>query len=148
MAHSTHAPIPAARPPTSYDSYGQLNSITYPSGLGSESFVNSSFGDITSHTDARGFVTTFSYNNRRQLTNSVAPTNLVTKIAYDAVGNAASTTDPRGNVSSNTWSATRHLLATALPATSQGTPIVTNIYDNRDWLISSIDPLQKTTQLH
>ncbi len=62
-----------------YDTYGQLNNITYPNSLGSESFVNSSFGDVTSHTDARGFVTTFSYNNRRQLTNSVAPTNLVSE---------------------------------------------------------------------
>jgi RHS repeat-associated protein len=129
-----------------YDSNGQLNSITYPGSLGSESFVNSSFGDITTHTDARGFATTFSYNNRRQLTNSVAPTNLVTTIAYDSVGNAASTTDPRGNVSSNLWSATRHLIATALPTTSQGTPILTNIYDNRDWLIASLDPLHNPTQ--
>jgi RHS repeat-associated protein len=129
-----------------YDSNGQLNGTTYPNSLGSESFVNSSFGDVTSHTDARGNVTTFSYNNRRQLTNSVAPTNLVTKITYDAIGNAASTVDARGNASSNTWSATRHLLATTLPTTSSGTPVVTNIYDNRDWLIRSIDPLQNATQ--
>ena len=130
-----------------YDStYGLLNSIAYPGSLGSESFTNNSFGDVISHTDARGFITTFNYNNRRQLTNSVAPTNLVSKIAYDSVGNGISATDPSGNVSSNTWSATRHLLATILPATSSGTPIITNIYDKRDWLISSIDPLQKTTQ--
>jgi len=129
-----------------YDSNGQLNNIAYPNSLGSESFVNNSFGDVTSHTDGRGFVTTFSYNNRRQLTNSVSPTNLVSKIAYDAVGNAASAIDPRGNASSNTWSATRHLLATIMPPTSQGTPIATNIYDSRDWLIRSSDPLQNTTQ--
>ena len=128
-----------------YDSNGQLNGTTYPNSLGSESFVNNSFGDVTSHTDARGFATTFAYNNRRQLTNSVAPTNLVNKILYDAVGNAASAIDPRGNVSSNTWSVTRHLLATKLPAMSQGTPVVTNFYDNRDWLIRSVDPLQNST---
>jgi RHS repeat-associated protein len=128
-----------------YDTYGQLNSVTYPGSLGSESFINSSFGDIISHTDARGFTNVFGYNSRRQLTNSVAPTNVVTRIVYDAVGNAAGTVDPRSNASSNTWSATRHLLATALPSTSQGTPIVTNIYDNRDWLIKSIDPLQNPT---
>lgn len=129
-----------------YDStYGQLISIAYPNGLGTNTFVNSSFGDVTSRTDGRGFITTFSYNNRRQLTNSVAPTNLVTKIAFDAVGNMASTTDRRGSVTSNSWSATRHLLATTLPSTSQGTPIVTNAYDSRDWLIRSTDPLQNTT---
>ncbi len=44
----------------SYDStYGQLIGIAYPGSLGSESFVNSAFGDVTSHTDARGFVTDF-----------------------------------------------------------------------------------------
>jgi RHS repeat-associated protein len=128
-----------------YDSYGQLTHITYPNSLGSESFVNSSFGDVTSHTDARGNVTTFGYNNRHQLTNSIAPTNLVTKIAYDSVGNAASATDPRGNAISNTWSATRHLLATTLPAMQQGTPVVTNFYDSRDWLIKMLDPYQQPT---
>jgi RHS repeat-associated protein len=130
-----------------YDStYGQLNSITFPGSLGSESFVTSPLGDVTSHTDGNGNVTTFKFNNRRQLTNSIAPTNILTTIAYDPVGNAASVTDPRNNVSSNSWSATRHLLATALPATSQGTPTVTNIYDNRDWLIRSLDPLHNPTQ--
>jgi RHS repeat-associated protein len=128
-----------------YDANGYLNSITYPNSLGSESFVNNSFGDVTSHVDGRGFTNTFSFNYRRQMTNSVAPTNLVTKISYDAVGNAVSATDRRGNVSSNIWSATRHLLAIKLPAMSQGTPIVTNFYDNRDLLIRSVDPLQNFT---
>ena len=108
-----------------YDSYGQLNNITYPSGLGSESFVNSSFGDVTSHTDARGNVTTFGYNNRRQIDQFHCADQSCHSDSYDSVGNAASTTDARGNVSSNTWSATRHLLATTLPATPQGVPIVT-----------------------
>jgi RHS repeat-associated protein len=129
-----------------YDSYGQLNSITYPGSLGSESFANNLFGDVTNHTDARGFTTTFSYNNRRQLTNSVAPTNLVARIAYDAVGNTASTTDPCGNVTSDSWSATRHLLSTTLPTTAAGTPIVTNFYDNRDLLVKTLDPLGRPAQ--
>ena len=126
-----------------YDSYGQLNSISYPNSLGSESFINNSFGDITSHTDGNGNVTHFSYNNRRQLTNSVAPANVTASIAYDAVGNQLSVTDARGNIASNVWSATRKLLASVLPATPQGTPVVTNTYDNRDWLIQTLDPLQK-----
>jgi len=33
-----------------------------------------------------------------------------------------------------------------LPATPQGTPVVTNIYDNRDWLVRTLDPLQKAIQ--
>ena len=129
-----------------YDStYGQLTHITYPGGLGGETFVNSSLGDVTSHTDARGFVTTFAYNHRRQLTNTIAPTNLTMSVSFDAVGNVASTTDARHNVTSNTWSATRHLLTTTLPATPQGVAVITNGYDSRDWLARTVDPLQHPT---
>jgi RHS repeat-associated protein len=122
-----------------FDSNGQLNLITYAGGLGSESFVNNAFGDPTSHTDGRGFLTTFKYNLRRELTNSVAPTNVSVAISFDPVGNVASTTDARGNTTVNTWSVTRQLLATTLPPTPQGTPMVTNLYDARDWLVKSIN---------
>ncbi|MEI6076402.1 MAG: RHS repeat-associated core domain-containing protein [Verrucomicrobiota bacterium] len=128
-----------------YDAYGQLSHITYPGSLGGESFGNSSFGDVTSHTDARSFVNSFKYNNRRQLTNAVAPTNVTVSVSFDAVGNAASATDARNNASINTWSPTRHLLATALPSTPQGSAIVTNIYDPRDYLVKTLDPYQQAT---
>ena len=130
----------------SYDANGYVNSITYPGSLGGDSFANNALGDVTSHIDARGFTTTFQFNNRRQLTNSVASTNLTARVAYDAVGNVSSTTDARGFSTTNIWSATRRLLATKLPATPQGTPVVTNIYDNRDWLTRTLDPLQKAMQ--
>ncbi len=129
-----------------YDANGVLNSITYPNSLGSESFVNNALGDVTNHTDARGFATGFQYNLRRQLTNSIAPTNLTARIAYDAVGNVSGTTDARGFSTTNTWSATGRLLAVKLPAMPQGTPITTNNYDNRDWLTRTLDPLQKVMQ--
>jgi RHS repeat-associated protein len=128
----------------SYDTYGLLNNITYPSSLGSESFVNSALGDSTSHTDVRGFTTTFAYNNRRQLTNTVAPTNLTIKVTFDPEGNVSTTTDARGYLTSNNWSVTRKLLSTTLPPTPQGTPVVTSAYDNRDWLGSTQNPLGKT----
>ncbi|MEI6078896.1 MAG: hypothetical protein WCS94_25200, partial [Verrucomicrobiota bacterium] len=124
-----------------YDGYGIVNSVAYPNSLGSESFVNNSIGDPTSHTDGNNNVTSFYYNLRRDLTNTVAPTNITMKIVFDAVGNAASATDPRGNSVSNSWSATRHLLKTMLPATAQGTPVITNFYDSRDWLVKTVDPL-------
>lgn len=127
-----------------YDVYGQLSHITYPNSLGSESFVNNLQGDITSHTDGNGNVTSFKYNNRRQLTNTVTPTNLTVMVSYDAVGNVATTTDARNNTLSNTWSATRHLLKTTLPVTPQGIPMVTNAYDSRDWLTRSVDPLNNS----
>jgi RHS repeat-associated protein len=128
-----------------YDSYGQLAHVTYPNSLGVEGFVNSLFGDVTSHTDPNGNVATFGYNNRRQLTNSVAPTNLVASIGYDSTGNPNSVTDARRNSVSSSWSATRQLLQTTLPAIPQGTPVVTNAYDSRNWLTKSVDPLNNPT---
>lgn len=126
-----------------YDSYGQLNLTTYPGGLGSEGAFNNSRGDVLSRTNARGFVTTFQYNQRRELTNTIAPTNLTARATYDAVGNVQSTTDARGFTRSNTWSATQKLLAATLPATPQGVPVVSNVYDHRDWLVRTINPLQQ-----
>ncbi|MGH7988880.1 MAG: DUF6531 domain-containing protein, partial [Limisphaerales bacterium] len=129
-----------------YDStYGQLTSITYPGSLGSESFGNDKYGDVTNRTDARGFATAFQYDARRELTNTIAPTNLTTSVTFDAEGNVASTTDGRGNVTYNTWSATRKLLTTTLPIIAAGTPILTRVYDNRDWLEETLDPLEEPT---
>src|SRR2546430_6294723 len=59
-----------------YDTYGQLSLISYPASLGSEGFLNNALGDTLSRTNARGFITSFQYNNRRQLTNTIAVTNL------------------------------------------------------------------------
>jgi RHS repeat-associated protein len=123
---------------------GQLTTITHPGNLGSEGFSHNYLGDVLSHTNARGFVTTFQYNWRRQLTNTVAPTNLIVKLAYDAVGNQQSVTDARGFTTTNFWSPTRHLTGTVFPATPQGVPAITNLYDNRDWLLRTINPQQST----
>ena len=124
-----------------YDSYGQLNSITYPNGLGSESFVNDEYGDVKSHTDGRGFVTTLNYNNRLEQTNTVAPTNLTTSVFYDPADNVTNRTDARGNANSYAWSATRKMLTTTLPTVAAGTPVLSSVYDNRDWLAETLDPL-------
>lgn len=129
-----------------YDAWGQLNRITHPAGLGSEGFLNSARGDVLSRTNARNFVTSFQYNQRRELTNTIAPTNLTTRIAYDAAGNVQSTTDPRGFTTTNAWSATRKLLSTTLPATPQGVPVITNLYDTRDWLAETRNPLHQPTR--
>jgi RHS repeat-associated protein len=126
------------------DSFGQLNLVTYPNG-DHENFANSVFGDVTNHTDARGFSTAFQFNLRRELTNTIAPTNVTASVAYDPADNIANATDPRGNTTSNLWSATRHLLATFPPPTAAGVPVITNNYDNREWLTATIDPLQHTT---
>jgi RHS repeat-associated protein len=129
----------------SYDTHGTLSGISYPGSLGSESFVNNTFGDATSHTDARGFTTTFAYNQRRQLINIVAPTNLTTSMAYDAEGNLVTNTDARGNKIVSFWSPTQQRTGSVYPSTPQGNPTITNLYDTRDWLASSANPLGKIT---
>jgi RHS repeat-associated protein len=129
-----------------YDSYGQLTHITYPGSLGTETFANNSFGDVTSHTDGNGNVTGYQYNKRRQQTVTTAPTNLVASLGYDAVGNALTSTNARGFVTVNAWSPTRKLLSITLPATTQGVPVVTNAYDQRDWLAQTVNPLQQPLQ--
>ncbi|MEI6077755.1 MAG: transglutaminase domain-containing protein, partial [Verrucomicrobiota bacterium] len=129
-----------------YDAtYRQLTSITYPGGLGVEYFTNNAVGNLIGHQDARGFSTSYQYNNRREVTNTIAPSNVVMSVSFDAVGNVASATDARNNTTFNTWSPTRHLLSTTFPATPQGTPVITNGYDQNDNLVRSVDPLQKAT---
>jgi YD repeat-containing protein len=128
-----------------YDAFGLLNSVTHPGGLGGESFLNHPRGDVTNHTNPRGFVTRFQYNQRRQLTNTIAPTNLTAKVIYDAVGNVQTTVDARTNTITYFWSPTRKPIGTLLPATPQGVAATTNIYDTRDWLALTRDPLQQPT---
>jgi len=128
-----------------YDGNGFLSSIAYPGTLGNESFVNNVLGDVLSHTDGRGFTTSFQYNMRRQLTNTVAPNNFTNALSFDAVGNVQAKRDASGFAASMTWSPSRKLLATTLPSTPQGVPMMTNIYDARDWLLSKVDALGNVT---
>jgi len=125
-----------------YDSYGQLARIVYPANLGSEGFLRNALGDVLSHTNARGFVTQYQYNLRRQLTNTIAPTNLISRVIYDPAGNVLATIDARGFATTNIWSPTAKLLATILPPTPAGASVISNIYDNRDWLLCTINPVQ------
>ncbi len=129
-----------------HDLGGYVNRITYPAGLGSEGFLNNALGDILSWTNGRSSVFSFQYNQRRQLTNAIGPTNLTFSVLLDAVGNAQAFTDGRGFITTNLWSATRKLLATAFPATPQGVPVIGNAYDNRDWLARTTNALGKVTQ--
>ena len=53
-------------------------------------------------------------------------------------------TDARVAITTSFWSPTRHLAGTVFPSTPQGVPAVTNLYDNRDWLLRTINPQQST----
>jgi len=125
-----------------YDANGYLSGIIYPGGLGSQGFLNNALGDVLTYTNGNGFLTTFQYNQRRQMTNAIGPSNVIARATFDPVGNLQLGTDPRGYSVSNFWSPTRKLLSTTLPSTPQGAPVLTSVYDNRDWLSRSLDPLQ------
>jgi RHS repeat-associated protein len=127
------------------DTYKQLTSISYPTGFGSETFANDALGDVTNHLDARGITNTLAYNKRRQLTNAIVVGISTNNFAFDQNANQLSATDGRGFATTNTWSVTRKLIATSFPTTPQGTPVITNGYDSRDWLASTANPLGKTT---
>ena len=123
----------------SYDAQGYLSKVIYPHNLGTNGFLNSTNGDLLSLTNARGYVTSFQYNARRQLTNTIATSNLTVKASFDAVGNQTSQTDALGFTTTSYWSATRKLLGTSFPSTPQGVPSTTNCYDRRDWLSSTVN---------
>ncbi len=125
-----------------YDSLGQLNSISYVGMAGSELFANNVYGDVTNHTDARGFSTAFQYDLCRQLTNTVQPTNLLTATVYDRVGNVVKITDPLQHTTTKKWGATRHLTSTTLPTSD----VWKYSYDTRDMPKNTTDPLGNVTR--
>ncbi|PWU12227.1 MAG: hypothetical protein C5B50_21880 [Verrucomicrobia bacterium] len=128
-----------------YDFYDRPSSIQFPNNLGKIEWANNVHGDPYYYTNARGYFFIMTYNNRRELTNTIAPTNVTFSAAFDAADNKASSTEARGFSSQYFWSATRHPTGTVLPATARGTPATTNFYDPRDWLRKSLDALQKAT---
>jgi len=130
-----------------------LTKANYPtSPLTFESWVRNARGEVTDYTDGRGYVTASTYNKRSQPLTRATTSNLVTSASYDAVGNLEVSTDARGLKSTNFWSATRKLKGTGFekspgwaPATGDWAVAVTNLYDARDWLVESRDPLARAT---
>lgn len=131
-----------------YDNWGKVKKVTYHNS-DFQTFVNNSRGDVTSATDPNNVVTTFAQNKRRQLTLTTtiqASGNVTALNEYDDAGNLWKITDPRGNVTTLTYSASGKLLKKTLPALATGAVEIQNDYDIRDWLHSTIN-LQAQTGL-
>ena len=127
----------------SYDGWGMLSSILYPNN-DHESFNNDIRGFVTNHLDGNNVLTVLTYNNRGGVLSKTvkrASGDVVTRVVYDANGNAQTSIDANTNSTSFTYSATGKLLTTTLPATPAGTAGLTNQYDSRDWLQFAINPL-------
>lgn len=125
-----------------YDSWGGLNKITYPNGSDIETFTNNNRGDVLTHVDLRGFTTTFTYNNRRQLLRTTLPgggtANYLENI-YDNSGNLATQYDRFRNRTDQTYSSTQKPLVTTFRLGAPNFETFTRQYDARDWLEKTID---------
>ncbi len=81
-----------------YDQYGNPSTVTDPSGAVS-TLTYDIYGDMTGYTDALGNTTTLAYNILNQLMQQTDPAGQ-SSYTYDAKGNTASVTDPKGKVTS------------------------------------------------
>ena len=87
-----------------YDGYGRLKTQLSPAQTTATQYNYNTDDSVHDATDGRGVTTTFTYNNRNQVTNisyaaptGITPTGAVT-IGYDAAGNRTSMTDGSGSV--------------------------------------------------
>lgn len=140
-----------------YDTYGRVRFIKL-NGINIQEFTYTDLrGDPATSKDALGRITSFSYNKRRQLRVTTLPAIAGQPVAeitntYDNEGNVASTTDPRGNGSSQTFTPTgktETITAAAIPVLGGGTlnNIITTAYDTRDWGYGTSNSLGHTTSV-
>jgi len=118
-----------------YTSKGEPLRTTFPGGDYIENGYNA-WGDVTSARNARGFITSSTYNKRRQVLTTTAPgsqagdpASVVTR-TYDDNGDLETVTSPRGHTTTHTYTVQGKLMSTTLP----GGAVTTNHYDERDWL--------------
>ena len=129
-----------------YDTHG--NRITAIADAGTSGHFNAhssaiydSQGRVLSATNPVGTVTALTYDSFGNLIQTVAdygadclatPTTHLcqtTQLAYDPVGNAVRSTDPKGSVTASTYDADRRVTAVTLPAASSGALVTTTSYD-------------------
>lgn len=127
-----------------YDNWGQMKQKTYPLITGEstahfETFTPNARGDVLSHADAKGVITDFDFNDRRQLKKTTVHrpgrSDIIFENIYDEAGNLWKTVDARFNTTVRAYSPTQKLLNETYPALESGeSPAVILEYDKRDWL--------------
>jgi len=125
---------------------GNVTAITKsltPTTNATENFGYDSYGNVTSHTDANGNVTNYTYdsNGNYQLTQTIQ--NVTNTYQYDIYGNATRHTSPRSNVTSFSYDTHGNLRSKTLPANG-GT--WTYEYDVENHLIRETDSLNRKTE--
>jgi RHS repeat-associated protein len=113
---------------------------TYPGG-GTETTKFDTIGNVTETINRAGVKTTYTYNKRRQVTQTVIWSGTAaaqtSQVFYDAAGSVSYTIDPRGNQMDFSYNADGQLdlVTDALGNT------MTNTYDLRNLLATTTDPL-------
>ncbi len=111
------------------------------------------FGDLLTHTDELGRITTYTYDINGNLTSVSAPigpdTFATTQYTYNSFGEVLTTTDPIGNVTNNSYDAHGNLLSVTSPQPNSSTSGSTTqfAYDAKGELTQITDPLGNVTKL-
>ncbi len=87
----------------SYDSVGNLKTVTPPSPLGQQSLTVDGVSRVTSVTDGRGKTTSFTYDNLDRVTKITYNNGNSITYTYDANGNETSVVDSRGQCEGARW---------------------------------------------
>lgn len=139
-----------------FDAFGNPSTVEYPSVVvngvtvvPTESFVYDARGNLGDYTDRNGNLTSTTYNERRQPRVTTLPAvdgiSHTRETVYDDAGNPSESVDERGNRAFTETSQTGKTLTLRLPPTDAGLAIITNGYDSRDWLETTLDPLGRTS---
>ena len=128
-----------------YDGYGRLQTEKSPIQTSATSYTYNTDNTTNIITDARGTATTFSYNNRHQVTgiSYSAPTGVTAaspvSFQYDAAGNRIGMTDGLGNTTYQ-YDQLSRLASETRTFTGVGSYTLTYAYNLADELISVTDP--------
>ena len=144
-----------------YDNMGNVLTVNQVLGV-NHSFTYNSINDITTYTNPRNKITSFTYegsgnldvinapigstsfdyNNYGQVDKISNPEGLITNINYDNYGNVKKVIGPEGI----TNEATYDILGRVLTSKNPNSQITAYDYDDRDFLVKITDPLQYETE--
>lgn len=122
-----------------FDAYGRVQDLVNP-GSTWTSTVHPE-GTLTSQTDGRNNVTSYSYDDFKRLTQTVQPGQIVTNLEYDAADRLSSVLDANSGL-------TRHLyddLGNRVRLESPDSGVALHQYDAAGNLIQSVDALMRST---
>ena len=124
----------------SYDGVGNLTSVQRPSGGGTTTISRNSFGQVQSVTNPSGITTQFGYNTNG-LTNQISmPLGISTSSTYDNASRLLSTTDANGKVTSFQYDPNDNLTQ----STDANNQPVLHTYDANDNHLTIKNPKNET----